>query len=74
VNPSNADDAANITWESDKPAIASVAGGVVTALSDGVAVITAKAGGKQASCTVTVNKKGSHGEDLGDEQNVDPWN
>lgn len=73
VSPANADDAGNITWEVDKPQIASVSGGVVQGLSEGVAVITAKAGGKQASCTVTVNKKGSHGEDLGGEENVDPW-
>ena len=73
VTPANADEAGNITWEVDKPEVASVSGGAVKGLTEGVAVITAKCGGKQATCTVTVNKKGSHGEDLGGEEDVNPW-
>ncbi|MCR5018140.1 MAG: Ig-like domain-containing protein [Bacteroidales bacterium] len=73
VTPANADEAGNITWEVDKPEVASVSGGAVKGLTEGVAVITAKCGGKQATCTVTVNKKGSHGEDLDGEEDVDPW-
>lgn len=73
VTPANADEAGNITWEVDKPEVASVSGGTVKGLTQGVAVITAKCGGRQATCTVTVNKKGSHGEDLGGEEDTNPW-
>ena len=46
-----------VTWSSDKPAIASVdATGKVTAVALGTATITAKAGDKTATCTVTVKK------------------
>lgn len=46
-----------VTWSSDKPAIASVdATGKVTAVAVGTATITAKAGDKTATCTVTVKK------------------
>lgn len=44
-------------WSSSKPQVASVEGGVVTALAKGTAVITCKAldgSGKTAKCTVTV--------------------
>ena len=47
---------ADVTWTSSHPAIASVAGGVVTALSEGSAVITATAEGKSDHCRVTVRK------------------
>lgn len=55
VTPSNTTDV--LEWSSSQPGIASVSsGGVVTALSEGTAVITAKAGEKEATCTVTVKK------------------
>lgn len=48
----------NVSWVSKAPGIASVnANGKVTAVKKGTAVITASAGGKTASCTVTVNPK-----------------
>lgn len=46
-------------WSSSKPQVASVEGGVVTALAKGTAVITCKAldgSGKTAKCTVTVTQ------------------
>ncbi len=56
VNPSNADDR-TVVWTSTNPAIVSVnSEGVVTALSSGTAVVKASAGGKSASCKVTVNR------------------
>jgi uncharacterized protein YjdB len=47
-----------VTWSIDKPAVATVdATGKVTAVAEGEATITAKAGDKTATCKVTVNKK-----------------
>lgn len=43
-----------ITWSSSNAGVASVSGGYVLAVSDGKATITASAGGKSASCEVTV--------------------
>ena len=46
-----------VTWSSDKPAVADVSGGTVSAYQEGTAVITAaSADGKTASCTVTVKR------------------
>lgn len=45
-----------VKWESSKPEVATVDGGEVTALAEGTAVITAKAGTQTASCKVTVQK------------------
>ena len=53
VKPDNATDK-TVTWSSDKIAVATVDNGVVTAVSKGTATITAKAGDKTATCTVTV--------------------
>lgn len=53
VLPDNATDP-TVTWESDKPEIATVDGGKVTAVAEGEAKITATAGGKTATCKVTV--------------------
>ncbi len=56
VLPSNATNQ-SITWSSDDISVATVSGGVVTAVSDGTAIITATSvadGTKTAACTVTV--------------------
>lgn len=53
IKPADATDK-TITWSSSNPAVAKVENGTVTALSEGSAVITAKAGEKSATCSVTV--------------------
>ncbi|MBW3095442.1 Ig-like domain-containing protein, partial [Bifidobacterium sp. 64T4] len=53
VNPSNATDK-TVTWKSSNTAVATVANGKVTGVKAGTATITATAGGKSASVTVTV--------------------
>jgi uncharacterized protein YjdB len=56
VKPDNATDK-TVTWTSDKASVATVdANGKVTAVGDGTATITAKAGDKSATCTVMVMK------------------
>ena len=56
VSPSNAS-YDGLTWTSTKPKVASVSeSGLVIALSEGNTTITAMAGGKTASCSVTVVK------------------
>ena len=56
----DADDAVltgrSISWQSSAPAIATVANGVVTAVSGGVATITATSEGKSATAQITVNQ------------------
>ena len=54
VAPDNATDKA-VTWSSDNTAIATVENGKVTAIAAGTATITAKAGDKTDTCSVTVN-------------------
>ena len=54
VTPDNATDKA-VTWSSDNTAVATVINGKVTAVSAGTATVTATAGGKSATCAVTVN-------------------
>ena len=56
VTPANATDK-TVTWTSSKPGVATVSDGVVTAVAEGSATITAKAGGKSAKCEVTVQRK-----------------
>ena len=46
-----------VTWTSSDERILTVENGRVTALKEGAAIVTAKAGGKSATCTVTVQKK-----------------
>ncbi|MBR5884198.1 MAG: Ig domain-containing protein, partial [Bacteroidaceae bacterium] len=46
-----------VTWSTSDETIATVADGVVTAVKDGSATITAKAGDKKATCTVTVKER-----------------
>lgn len=63
VKPDNATDK-TVTWTSSAPDIASVNNGKVTALKEGTATITAKAGDKTATCKVTVVKKVIHVESI----------
>ena len=51
--PSNTTD--DITWESSAPEIATVEGGVVTAVDNGSAIITVRCGSQSATCAVTVS-------------------
>ena len=46
-----------VTWASSNASVASVNSGTVTAVKEGTATITASAGGKSATCTVTVSTK-----------------
>ena len=57
VTPVNADDR-TVIWASSKQSVATVSGdGVVTAVAEGTATITASAGGQSATCLVTVSRK-----------------
>ena len=61
VNPDDATDK-TLTWSSDKPAVATVADGVVTFVGAGTAIITAEAkdgSGIKATCTVNVLPAGA---------------
>ena len=58
VLPENATDKA-VSWASGNEAVATVSGGVVTGVSKGTAQITATAGGKSATCEVTVTEPAS---------------
>ncbi len=49
-------DNVNVAWSSSKESVATVLNGVVTAVAEGSATITATAGGKTATCEVTVTK------------------
>ena len=56
VTPDNATDK-TVTWSSSDAAVATVDGGKITAVKEGTVTITAKAGGKTATCKVTVEKR-----------------
>ena len=56
VKPDDATDK-TVSWSSSDPAVATVDGGKITAVKEGTATITAKAGDKTAACKVTVEKK-----------------
>lgn len=60
VSPSNATDK-TVTWTVSPSGYATVSGGVVTALKEGSCTITATAGGKSATCAVTVEAAVSGG-------------
>ena len=69
VQPSDATDK-TVAWSSSDSGVATVSSsGVVTAVKEGSATITASAGGKQAKCTVTVKAKKESGMDAG----INPW-
>lgn len=57
VSPSGASDK-TVSWSSDKPEIATVENGFVTAVAKGTAIITVTTndGGKKATCAVTVTE------------------
>ena len=56
VLPSDATDKF-VTWASSKQSVATItSSGFVTAVSEGTSIITASAGGKSATCSVTVSK------------------
>ena len=57
VVPNNATNK-KVSWASSNPAVASVAGGKITALSAGTTTIVANIGDKLASCEVIVERKG----------------
>ena len=62
VSPDNATDK-TVTWSSTNTSVATVdASGRVTAIKEGTATITAKAGDKTATCAVTVKKKAEGGQ------------
>ena len=56
VKPDDATDK-TVTWSTSDASIAKVDNGKVTALKEGSAVITAQAGDKKATCSVTIEKK-----------------
>lgn len=60
VSPSNATNK-TVTWTVSPSGYATVSGGVVTALKEGSCTITATAGGKSATCAVTVEAAASGG-------------
>lgn len=63
VTPDNAADK-TVTWTSSDEKIATVADGKITAVAPGTATITATAGGKSATCTVTVAKESKNIKDI----------
>ena len=59
-----------ITWASDTPAVATVSNGVVTAVANGTAKITATCGTKSATCNVKVASKLASVVNIGDYVNI----
>lgn len=57
VNPSDTTEDKTVTWTSSDEKVATVKDGVVTAVAEGKATITAEAGTKKATCEITVTKK-----------------
>lgn len=73
VTPSNTDEDKTVSWKSSDTSVVKVEGGVLTAVSEGSATITATAGSVSGTCTVSVLHRGSGGENLGGTTDVDPW-
>ena len=71
VKPDNATDK-SVTWSTSDSEVATVNNGVVTALKIGTAIITAKAGEKSATCTITVKSTVSDGEN--EDVGFEDWN
>ena len=70
VGPKDATDK-TVVWSSDNPAVASVdQAGLVTALQSGTAKVSAAAGGKVATCSVTVSAVAVASADYIDEYGV----
>ena len=68
VSPENATNK-TVTWESSETTVATVSSsGVVKAIGAGTVTVTASAGGKSATCMVTVKQEGG-GMDAG----IDSW-
>ena len=57
VLPAEATDK-SVTWSSSNKSVAMVENGMVVAIAEGNTTITASAGGKSATCAITVKKKG----------------
>ena len=53
-NPENTTDTKDVIWSSSDETILSVENGVLKALKEGTATITAKVGSQEVSCTITV--------------------
>lgn len=62
--------AAEVTWNSSNPSVATVDAGVVTGVAEGTAMVVATAGGQTATCLVTVVKE-SEGEGGGNDKPSD---
>ncbi|MDR1321078.1 MAG: cell wall-binding repeat-containing protein [Gracilibacteraceae bacterium] len=60
-SPADTTDSKTVNWTSSAPNVATVTGGVVTAVSAGTATVTATVGDKTASCLVTVTRSGGTG-------------
>ena len=65
VQPDNTTD--TVAWSSSDESVATVNNGVVTAVANGTATITAKAGDQTATCTVTVKTYSSGGGSSSDD-------
>ena len=72
ASPDNAADK-TVTWSSSDAEVASVSSGKVTALKPGTATITAKAGDKTATCSVTVKKSVNPGDPEGFNNENGEW-
>ena len=73
VKPDNATNK-TVTWNSSDPSVATVdQNGKVTALLEGTTTITAKAGDKTATCSVTVKKGINPGDPEGFNNENGEW-